>query len=93
MYYEYMYDILKPSLFWKTWRRVCVWGGKGASDGLDPALCCSLGVSKDAVYELLRGKVISNIFSFRGRRTIKPKSRFILKNLIFYSKLKGSCDL
>jgi len=35
----------------------------------------------------LRGKIISNIFSFRGNRTPKPSSKFILKYLIF-SELK-----
>jgi len=29
----------------------------------------------------LRGKIISNIFSFWGRTTLKPKSKFIFKNL------------
>jgi len=32
---------------------------------------------------LLRGKIISNIFSFRDHRTLKPSSKFILKNLFF----------
>jgi len=33
--------------------------------------------------KLLRGKIISNIFKFRGQRTLKPKLKFILKYLIF----------
>jgi len=39
--------------------------------------------SRDDVIKLLRGKIISNIFSFRGHRTLKPRSKFSLKNLIF----------
>jgi len=45
--------------------------------------------------KLLRRKRISNIFSVRGHRTLKPRSKFIskkfiLKNLIFFnSKLNG----
>jgi len=38
-----MYDILKPSVFWKIWRRgplTSLLGG--GSDGLDPALTASL---------------------------------------------------
>jgi len=35
------------------------------------------------LFKLLRGKIISNIFSFRGDSTLKPRSKFILKNLIF----------
>jgi len=31
-----------------------------------------LGVSKDDVIKLLRGKIISNIFSFRGHGSLKP---------------------
>jgi len=39
---------------------------------------------------LLRGKIILNIFSFRGHRILKPRSEFSLKNLIFLnSKLSG----
>jgi len=28
-------------------------------------------------------KIISHIFSFRGRRALKPRSKLILKDLIF----------
>jgi len=28
---------------------------------------------------------MSNIFRIRGRRTVKPRSKFILKNLIFFN--------
>jgi len=36
------------------------------------------------------GKRISNIFSIRGHGTLKPRSKFISKNLIFFnSKLNG----
>jgi len=47
-----MHDILKPSAFWKIWRRGALYvNSRGASDGLDPALnsrpyrtcCCVLG--------------------------------------------------
>jgi len=33
----------------------------------------------------LEEKIISNIFSFRGYRTLKPRLKFILKNLIFFN--------
>jgi len=35
-----MYDILKPSVFWKIWRRGALrnFRGGGGSDGLDPVL-------------------------------------------------------
>jgi len=33
------------------------------------------------VIKLLSGKIISNIFSVRGYRTLKPRSKFISKNL------------
>jgi len=39
---------------------------------------------KDDVIKLLREKIISNIFSFRGHKTLKLRSKFILKNLIFF---------
>jgi len=42
-----------------------------------------LKFSKNDVIKLLREKIILNIFSFRGRRTLKPRSKFILKNLFF----------
>jgi len=49
-----------------------------------------LGVFKDDVIKLLREKIISNIFIFRDHRILKPKSKFILKNIIFFnSKLNG----
>jgi len=42
------------------------------------------------VIKLLREKIISNIFSFRGHITWKHRSKFVLKNLfLFNSKLKG----
>jgi len=44
-----------------------------------------LGISEDGVINLLRGKIISNIFRFRGHRILKPRLKFILKNLIFFS--------
>jgi len=36
-------------------------------------------VFKDDVIKLLMGKRISNIFSFRSRRTLKPSSNVISK--------------
>jgi len=37
---------------------------------------------------LLRGKIILNIFSFRGHSTLKPRSKLISKNLfLFISKI------
>jgi len=46
--------------------------------------------SHDDVIKLLREKIISNIFSVRGHRTLKPRSKVISKNLIFFnSKLNG----
>jgi len=43
----------------------------------------------DAI-KLLRGKTILNIFSFQSHRTLKPRSKFILKILfLFNSKLNG----
>jgi len=38
---------------------------------------------RDDVIKLLRKKIISDIFSFRGHKTLKHRSKFILKNLIF----------
>jgi len=40
--------------------------------------------SHDNVIKLLREKRISNIFRFQGHRTLKPRSKFIIKNLFFY---------
>jgi len=46
--------------------------------------------SKNDVIKLLRSKIILNIFSFRGHRTLKPKSKLILKiYFLFNSKLNG----
>jgi len=43
-----------------------------------------------AVTNQLRRKTISNIFSVRGHRTLKPRSKLISTNLIFFnSKLNG----
>jgi len=40
--------------------------------------------------KLQRGKIILNIFGFRGQRTLKPRSKFILKiYFLFNSKLNG----
>jgi len=39
--------------------------------------------SKNDVIKLLKEKIISNIFSFRCHRTLKLRSKFILKNLFF----------
>jgi len=36
---------------------------------------------KNDVIKLPRGKIILNIFSFRGHRTPKPWSKFILKSI------------
>jgi len=39
-----MYNILKPSVFWKIWQRgplTSFLGGEGVSDGLDPTLIIS----------------------------------------------------
>jgi len=33
--------------------------------------------SEDDVIKMLRGQIISNIFSFRGHITLKPRSKFI----------------
>jgi len=41
--------------------------------------------SHDHVIKLLRGKVIPNIFSYRGHRTLKPRLKFIVKDLYFFS--------
>jgi len=39
---------------------------------------------------MLKGKRILNIFTFRGHRTLKSRSKFIFKNLfLFNSKLNG----
>jgi len=38
---------------------------------------------RDDVIKLLREKRILNIFSFQVHRILKPRSKFILKNLIF----------
>jgi len=47
-------------------------------------------VLHDDVIKLLRGKRISNIFSFRGHRTLKLRPKFILKiYFLFNSKLNG----
>jgi len=40
--------------------------------------------SLDDVIKLLRGKTISIIFSVWDHRTLKPRSKFILKNQIFF---------
>jgi len=45
--------------------------------------------SHDDVIKLLKGIRISNIFSFQGHRTLNPRSKFILKNLILNSKLNS----
>jgi len=46
--------------------------------------------SPDDVIKLLRGKIILNIFSVQGNITLKPRSKFILKNYFFFnSKLNG----
>jgi len=46
--------------------------------------------SKNDVIKLLSGEIILNIFSFRGHRTFKPRSKFILKiYVLFNSKLNG----
>jgi len=46
------------------------------------------------VIKILRGKIILNIFSFRSYITLKPRLKFILKNLLLvqfktkWSKIK-----
>jgi len=56
--------------------------------GWGTCCCCCLGVSEDDVINLL--KSISNIFRFRGRRTLKPRLKLIFKNINFFnSKLNG----
>jgi len=45
--------------------------------------------SKNDVIKLLSGKRILNIFNFRSHKTLKPRSKFILKNLFFVQKLNN----
>jgi len=48
------------------------------------AVVVVLAFSKDDVIKLLRGIRSSNICSFQGLRTLKPRLKFILKNLCTY---------
>jgi len=45
-------------------------------------------MNHDDVIKLLKERIISNIFRFQGHRTMKPRSKFILKNLFFFFNLK-----
>jgi len=56
MTFYIFYDILKPSVFWKIWRKgasnFISWGGLGGSDGLDPSLLIWFkNVLYDACYD------------------------------------------
>jgi len=42
-----------------------------------------LSFFKNDVIKFLRGKIILNMFSFRSYGTLKPRPKFILKNLFF----------
>jgi len=45
------------------------------------------------VINLLRGKIILNIFSFQGLRTLKPISKIHLKKSYFFAQFKNGQKL
>jgi len=42
---------------------------------------------------LLRGKIILNIFSFQGHRTVKPRSKFVSKIYFLFNSKPNSQKL